>query len=81
MPSVKLQPDTLAILGGLRARFGAGHSYDKIIRELVRREIDSIANTILAGDRLERLEAMVTRILMRLEDAGTTTVPKKFTVE
>jgi hypothetical protein len=80
MPSVKLRPDTVAILAGLRGRLGCGHSYDKLIWELVRRHIDGTTSAVMAGDRLERLESMTTKILMHLE-ASTAPIPKKFTVE
>jgi hypothetical protein len=81
MPSVKLKPDTLAILGGLRARFGAGHSYDALIQELVKREISSVTRAVVAGDRLQRIEGIATKILMHLEDSDQASAPKKFIVE
>jgi len=65
MPSVKLQPDTLAILAGLRGRMGCGHSYDKIIQELVRRQIEGSVSAALAGDRLRRIEEMLTQLTLQ----------------
>jgi hypothetical protein len=80
MPSVKLQPDTLAILSGLRARFGCGQSYDKIIQELVRRHLHEINQSLLAPDRLERIEAMLIQLVQRTEDDGDGGNPKLPTV-
>ncbi len=70
MPSVKLHPDTLAILSGLRGRFGAGHSYDKLIQELVRRHMHDVNQAMLAPDRLERIEALLTQLVQKLGDGG-----------
>ncbi|MCE0497341.1 MAG: hypothetical protein LV481_05270 [Methylacidiphilales bacterium] len=71
----------MKILAGLRGRLGCGHSYDKVIRELVRRHIEETTSTILAGDRLKRMEAMLTQLLMQLEDKATASAQQKFTVQ
>lgn len=70
MPSVKLHPDTLAVLASLRGRFGAGHSYDRIIQELVRRYVHEVNQAMLAPDRLERIEALLVQIIQKLDDDG-----------
>jgi hypothetical protein len=70
MPSVKLQPDTLAILSGLRGRFGCGHSYDALIQELVRRHLHDIKQALLAPNRLERIEAMLIQLTQKADDGG-----------
>jgi hypothetical protein len=67
MPSVKLKPDTLAVLGALRGRFGAKHSYDAVIQKLVQREIDGTANAAQAGERLRRVEELTTQNHLLLE--------------
>ena len=81
MPSVKLQPDTLALLSGLRGRFRCGHSYDSLIQELIRRHMSEINQALLATDRLQRIEEMLTRLVSINEDADHTSAPKKFTIE
>jgi hypothetical protein len=81
MPSVKLKSDTLAVLSGLRARFGSGHSYDKLICELVRREIEGTANAVMAGDRLRRIEEMLIQLTLKNQDECTTPAPQKFIIQ
>jgi hypothetical protein len=71
MPSVKLRPDTLAVLAALRGRFGAGHSYDRLITELIKRHIDSTANAAQAGERLRRVEELTTQNHLLLEQILT----------
>jgi hypothetical protein len=78
MPSVKLRADTLAVLGALRGRLRCGHSYDALICELVRREIDGTATALMAGDRLLRLEEIMTKILLQQTASSTT---QKYKIE
>lgn len=68
MPSVKLRDDTLAVLGALRGRLGCGHSYDAVVTKLVKDHSDGTVSAALAGDRLQRVEELVTKILLLLED-------------
>ena len=68
MPSVKIRDDTLAVLRALRGRLGCGHSYDALIAELVKRQIDGTVSAAIAGNRIQRVEEIVTQILLLLED-------------
>jgi hypothetical protein len=81
MPSVKLGHDTLSVLGALRGRLGTGHSYDALINELVKRQVDGVTGAVVAGDRLQRIEEIVTKILIHIEDSNHASAPKKFIVE
>ena len=85
MPSVKLQPDTISILAALRGRLGCGHSYDRIIQELVHRHIHEVNAALLAPDRLERIEALLVQLLQKADDdaasAASSTPPATYTVE
>jgi hypothetical protein len=68
MPSIKIREDTLAVLSALRGRFRFGHSYDALITELVRREIEGIVSAAQAGERLRRVEEMTTQNHLLLEE-------------
>ncbi len=89
MPSIKIKSDTLAVLGALRGRYGAGHSYDALLQRLVQREIGGIANAAQAGERLRRIEELTTQnhlilqqILTLLQGGGAgVTRPPTFKVE
>jgi len=77
MTSIKLHDDTLAVLRGLRGRLGA--SYDEVVQELVRRHIDATTGAIMVGDRLKRIEQMLTQLM--LQKQAEPTAPPKFKVE
>ena len=83
MPAVKLHADTLAVLAALRGRLGSGHSYDKVIQELVRRHLEQINQALMAPDRLERIEAMLVQIAQKLGDGDddAESKPPTFKVE
>lgn len=75
MQSIKLHDDTLAVLKGLRGRLGV--SYDEVVQELVRRQIAATTGAVTAGDRLKRIEELLTRLVQQAEedDDGDDTPP------
>lgn len=78
--SIKIRNDTLAVLAALRGRLGFGHSYDALIQELVKRQIEGTTSAAMAGDRLQRVEEIVTQILLLLEDKNGGGAPPKMTI-
>ena len=66
MRSIKVDADTDALLTGLRGRIGS--SKDEVIRELVRRYNAALADAVTAGDRLKRIEELVTKLVLLAED-------------
>lgn len=66
MQSIKLHDDTLAVLKGLRGRLGA--SYDEVVQELVRRQIDATTGAVTAVDRLKRIEELLTQLVQQADD-------------
>jgi hypothetical protein len=66
MTSIKLHDDTLAVLKGLRGRLGA--SYDEVVQELVRRQIDATTGAVTAGDRLRRIEEMLVQLTLQKQE-------------
>jgi hypothetical protein len=80
MRSIKLHDDTLAVLRGLRGRLGA--SYDEVVQELVRRQIDATTGAVMAADRLKRIEEMVTKLAQTAQENGDgDSTPPRFKVE
>jgi hypothetical protein len=54
---------------------GAGHSYDRIIQELVRRHHREVNQAMLAPDRLECIEALLVQLLQKADDDGAASSP------
>jgi len=66
MRSIKIHDDTDAMLTALRGRIGS--TKDEIIQELHRRYTAAQVEAITAGDRLRRVEEMLTKLVQRADD-------------
>ena len=66
MRSIKIHDDTDAMLTALRGRIGS--TKDEVIQELVRRHTEAVSGAVTAGDRLRRIEELLTRLTLEKQD-------------
>ena len=63
--------DVYADARAMEGRLGCGRGVNAVFRELIRRENAGVVAAILAGQRLERIEEIVTKILLLQEDKNS----------
>lgn len=66
MRSIKIHDDTDAMLTALKGRIGS--TKDEVIQELIRRHTEAVIGAVTAGDRLKRIEELLTRLTLEKQD-------------